>query len=45
MTAADWLRYLRPPARQNFAGTPFGPDGAFVTPEWAKREPVVSHDQ
>jgi glycosyltransferase involved in cell wall biosynthesis len=42
MTAGDWLRYLRPPVRQVFAGTPCGPDGGFVTPEWTKPEPVVA---
>jgi glycosyltransferase involved in cell wall biosynthesis len=36
MNAADWLRYLRPPQREAFAGTPLGPDGDFVTPGWAK---------
>jgi glycosyltransferase involved in cell wall biosynthesis len=36
MTLDDWLRYLRPPARMKFAGTPLGPDGDFVTPAWAK---------
>jgi hypothetical protein len=47
MTAGDWLRYLRPPARQMFAGTPLGPDGQFVTPDWTspepQPEPVVTH--
>jgi hypothetical protein len=46
MTFGDWLRYLRPPARQMFAGTPLGPDGQFVTPDWTKPErqpePVVT---
>jgi hypothetical protein len=36
MTAADWLRYLRRPERQIFAGTPLGPGGEFVTPRWAE---------
>src|SRR5207247_958376 len=43
MTVSDWLRYLRPPRRQTFAGTPFGPEGDFVTPDWAKPEATVSH--
>jgi len=45
MTAGDWLRYLRPPSRQMFAGTPFGPDGEFVTPGWTRPapEPAVTH--
>jgi glycosyltransferase involved in cell wall biosynthesis len=39
MTAGDWLRYLRPPSRNPFAGTPTGADGEFVMPSWVtKRE-------
>ena len=38
MTAADWLRYLRRPARDPFAGTPLGPRGEFITPDWTKPE-------
>jgi glycosyltransferase involved in cell wall biosynthesis len=34
MNAIDWLRYLRPPVRETFAGTPWGADGDFVTPAW-----------
>lgn len=30
----DWTRYLRRPHRDGFAGTPFDPDGEFVTPKW-----------
>jgi len=39
MTTGDWVRYLRPPARDGFAGTPFGPGGEFLTPGWTKQEP------
>jgi len=38
MTAADWLRYLRPPSRDAFAGTPVGADGDFVVPSWASNK-------
>jgi hypothetical protein len=34
LTPADWARYLRPPRRTAFAGTPLTPDGEFVIPEW-----------
>ena len=42
LTLADWLRYLRPPRRDNLAGTPLGPDGGFLTPSWAsaRQEPA-----
>jgi glycosyltransferase involved in cell wall biosynthesis len=36
MSGGDWLRYLRPPSRDVFAGTPFGPDGDFRIPAWAQ---------
>lgn len=32
MRLKDWLRYLRPPRRNQFAGTPLRADGEFVTP-------------
>jgi hypothetical protein len=35
MGVGDWLRYLRPPARDAMAGTPFASDGDFVVPGWA----------
>jgi glycosyltransferase involved in cell wall biosynthesis len=38
VTAADWFRYLRRPARDLFAGTPLGPSGEFITPDWTKPE-------
>lgn len=38
MTAGDWLRYLRPPQRDVFAGTPLGADGDFVVPSWASNK-------
>jgi len=37
MSAVDWLRYLRPPRRSAFAGTPLDANGDFVTPKWASR--------
>ena len=37
MTAGDWLRYLRPPRRNAFAGTPLDADGDFVTPSWVNK--------
>jgi len=40
MSAGDWLRYLRRPDRDAFAGTPFGPDGDFVTPGWVSDRPA-----
>ena len=49
MSAADWVRYLRPPARNLLAGTPLGPDGEFLIPGWAslesapESEPAVAH--
>lgn len=32
----DWLRYLRRPVRDAFAGTPVAPDGDFILPAWAR---------
>lgn len=32
MTIGDWIRYLRPPDRQAFAGTPLTTDGEFIMP-------------
>jgi glycosyltransferase involved in cell wall biosynthesis len=40
MSAGDWLRYLRRPKRDAFAGTPLGSDRDFVMPAWA--EPRVT---
>lgn len=37
MTAGDWLRYLRRPKRNAFAGTPLAADGDFVTPKWVNK--------
>jgi Glycosyl transferase family 2 len=47
MTAADWLRYLRRPARDLFAGTPLGPGGEFMTPDWTKpeQEPAITRSR
>ena len=36
MGPGDWLRYLRWPRRDAFAGTPLGPDGDFILPAWAR---------
>jgi glycosyltransferase involved in cell wall biosynthesis len=41
MTIPDWLKYLRPPKRYIFAGTPLGPDGEFVNPKWATGKAAV----
>ena len=35
MSPSDWAKYVRPPRRDQFAGTPFAADGDFVTPPWA----------
>ena len=37
----DWLTYLRPPKRDAFAGTPLGPDGEFIVPEWVRPKRTV----
>ena len=37
LTIGDWLRYLRPPARDMFAGTPVDANGEFIVPTWSKR--------
>src|SRR5207253_2018381 len=44
LSAADWLRYLRPPRRDALAGTPLTADGEFLTPAWAadKRDAKAS---
>jgi glycosyltransferase involved in cell wall biosynthesis len=34
MSLSDWVKYLRPPRRNQLAGTPFTADGDFVTPSW-----------
>jgi Glycosyl transferase family 2 len=33
-TPSDWLRYLRLPRRDRFAGTPLDGDGEFAIPDW-----------
>lgn len=43
MRAGDWLRYLRLPARDPSAGTPLGPDGDFVVPQWARPDRSATH--
>jgi glycosyltransferase involved in cell wall biosynthesis len=44
MTAADWLRYLRRPRRDEFAGTPYGADGDFALPAWTRsHESTADH--
>jgi glycosyltransferase involved in cell wall biosynthesis len=40
ISIGDWLRYLRRPKRDAFAGTPLGADRDFVVPAWA--EPRVT---
>jgi hypothetical protein len=42
MGLGDWLRYLRPPRRDAFAGTPFLADGDFEIPEWARADRTPS---
>ncbi len=37
MSAVDWIRYLRRPKRNPFAGTPLGADGDFITPSWVQK--------
>ena len=34
--ANEWLRYLRRPRRDAFAGTPLTTDGEFIIPGWAQ---------
>jgi glycosyltransferase involved in cell wall biosynthesis len=36
MRPGDWLRYLRRPRRDAFAGTPLDADGEFRIPAWAR---------
>jgi SAM-dependent methyltransferase len=36
LSTGDWLRYLRWPRRDAFAGTPLGSDGDFTLPAWAR---------
>jgi hypothetical protein len=36
LSVSDWLRYLRPPRRVPFAGTPVTAEGEFVVPEWVR---------
>ena len=43
MRAGDWLRYLRPPARDAWAGTPLEPDGDFIVPQWARPDRSAMH--
>jgi glycosyltransferase involved in cell wall biosynthesis len=42
MGPVDWLRYLRPPRRDAFAGTPLSPDGEFIIPGWAQPDRRVA---
>ena len=37
MTIGDWLRYLRPPRLDTFAGTPLDANGEFIVPTWASK--------
>jgi hypothetical protein len=44
MGFGDWLRYLRWPRRDAFAGTPLEPDGDFALPAWARpRDGAARH--
>jgi len=42
MSPGDWLRYLRRPRRDAFAGTPRTVDGEFVVPQWAQPDRRVA---
>jgi glycosyltransferase involved in cell wall biosynthesis len=42
MGPGDWLRYLRRPKRDAFAGTPLAVDGEFIVPEWARPDRRVA---
>ncbi len=37
MSGGDWMRYLRVPKRNAFAGTPMAADGEFIVPSWVKK--------
>jgi glycosyltransferase involved in cell wall biosynthesis len=39
ISPAEWMRYLRRPRRTAFAGTPLGPDGEFLVPDWCRSAP------
>ncbi len=43
MGLSDWLRYLRVPVRDVFAGTPLGSDRDFIVPEWAQPDRTATH--
>jgi glycosyltransferase involved in cell wall biosynthesis len=46
LSRRDWLRYLRPPRRDPFAGTPRDADGNFIIPDWSMyRMPPSSHPE
>ena len=36
LSCSDWLRYLRPPRRDTFAGTPLDEHGEYVISRWPK---------
>jgi hypothetical protein len=42
MGVRDWLRYLRRPSRDAFAGTPLAADGEFLIPAWAEPDRRVA---
>ncbi len=42
MTLGEWFKYLRPPRRSKFAGTPLDAQGEFVMPAWLATEVVES---
>jgi glycosyltransferase involved in cell wall biosynthesis len=39
ISPVEWMRFLRRPRRSAFAGTPLGPDGEFLVPEWCRPVP------
>jgi hypothetical protein len=44
MTSREWLRYLRRQRRTALLGTPLGPDGEFLDPEWLSPERPRHHE-
>ena len=41
MSLAEWFKYLRPPRRSKFAGTPFDAQGEFLMPSWLQTDVVA----
>ncbi len=45
LTVQDWLRYLRPPKRDRFAGTPRQENGDFIKPDWSRFRQQYASDR